>query len=266
MLLLDEEKLLETSERNFHIEYLGNDKVKITNLISEKTTEAALGTPIDLGFAQVILVRNELLSEEAFEKNRPILLQFAPAENVANHYRNSLSVQLKDYNSSLVELKLNDPIRKKAEDILDQLVLEYNREAIDDKNMVALNTAKFIDERLDIISEELDSVETGKVEFKESNRLTDIEAESQLFMSNASEFKKRQQELDTQIELVNAMLAYLRSSSMADLLPANLGIEESAVNTSIGEYNELVLERNRVLSGSTELNPVVVKLNRQIEN
>ncbi|MCC8358441.1 GumC family protein [Salinimicrobium sediminilitoris] len=265
VLLLDEEKLLETSERNFHIEYLGNDKVKISNLISEKMTEANLGSPVDLGFAQVLLVRNELLSEEAFEENRPILLQFAPAESVANHYRNDLSVQLKDYNSSLVELKLNDPIRKKAEDILDQLVLEYNREAIDDKNLVALNTAKFIDERLDIISEELDSVETGKVEFKESNRLTDIEAESQLFMSNASEFKKRQQELDTQIELVNAMLAYLRSSSMGDLLPANLGIEESAVNTSIGEYNELVLERNRILSGSTERNPVVIKLNRQIE-
>ena len=103
--------------------------------------------------------------------------------------------------------------------------------------MVALNTAKFIDERLEIINEELDSVETGKVDFKEDNQLTDIQAESQLFMSTASEFKKRRQEVDTQIELANAMLAYLESSNNSDLLPANLGIDESGVNSSIAEYN-----------------------------
>ena len=264
-LFLDEEKLQNTADRKFRVEYLGDDKLEITSLSSEKITKASLGKPVDLGFAQVLLLRNESLPEETLKTNQAILLEFAPAEGIASHYSNDLGVKLTDYNSSLIELKLNDPIRKKAQDILDQLVLEYNREAIDDKNMVALNTAKFIDERLEIISEELDSVETGKVDFKESNQLTDIQAESQLFMSNASEFKKRQQELDTQIELVNAMLAYLRSSSMADLLPANLGIEESAVNTSIGEYNDLVLERNRILSGSTERNPLVIKLNRQIE-
>lgn len=265
VLLLDEEELLKTSERNFSVEYLGDNKLEIVGFPDGKRIEASLGTPVDLGFAQVLLVRNEFVSEDALEKNRPILLQFAPVESVASHYRNDLNVRLKENNSSLIELELNDPIRKKAEDILDQLVLEYNREAIDDKNMVALNTAKFIDERLEIINEELDSVETGKVDFKEDNRLTDIQAESQLFMSTASEFKGRQQEVETQIELADAMLSYLKTSSISDLLPANLGIEESAVNGLISQYNTLVLERNRVLSGSTDRNPVVVRLNTQIE-
>ena len=265
VLLLDDEKLLTSSERNFRVEYLGDNKLEIVGFPDGKRIEASLGTPVDLGFAQVLLVRNEFVSEDALEKNRPILLQFVPVESVASHYRNDLNVRLKENNSSLIELELNDPIGRKAEDILDQLVLEYNRDAIDDKNMVALNTAKFIDERLEIINEELDSVETGKVDFKEDNQLTDIQAESQLFMSTASEFKGRQQEVETQIELAEAMLSYLKTSSISDLLPANLGIEESAVNGLISQYNTLVLERNRVLNGSTERNPVVVRLNSQIE-
>ena len=106
---------------------------------------------------------------------------------------------------------------------------------------MARNTATFIDERLQIINEELDSVETGKEEFKEVNRLTDIEAESEMFIENVSDYNKREQEIGTQLELVNTMISYLKSDSGSDLLPANLGIEEQSVNSSIEEYNNLVL-------------------------
>lgn len=264
-MMMDEEKLRNVVGNTFRINYAGDNEILITRLSDEKTIKEKLGTPVDLDFAQVIFTENELLPKAALNKDRPILVKFSPVENVASYYRRDLNVMVKEKNSSLIELAINDPVQEKAEDILDQLVLEYNREAIEDKNLVAMNTAEFIDERLSIINEELDSVETGKVEFKEDNRLTDIQAESQLFMSTASEFKGRQQELGTQIELADAMLNYLRTSSTGDLLPANLGIQESAVNSGIEEYNQLVLERNRVLSGSTEINPVVVKLDRQIE-
>lgn len=264
-MMLDEEKLQNSSGNTFRIKYTGGNNVTVTRLSDEKSFSASLGHPVDLGFSQVIFVKNELVDVSGLNENRPILVKFSPVENVASSYRKELSVMVKEKNSSLIELGINDPVRPKAENILDQLVLEYNREAIEDKNLVAMNTAEFIDERLMIINEELESVETGKVEFKESNRLTDIEAESELFMSTASEFKGRQQETGTQIELADAMLSYLRSSSTGDLLPANLGISESAVNSGISEYNDLVLERNKVLSGSTEINPVVIRLDRQIE-
>ncbi len=263
LMVLDEEKLQNSPGNTFRVNYIGENTLAITRLADEKVFKGTLGQPVDLGFAQVIFVENPL-SQKGLNENAT-LVKFSPVEAVAGAYRKGLSVLLKEYNSSLIELGLNDPVRSKAEDILDQLVLEYNREAIADKNMVAMNTAEFIDERLQIINRELDSVETGKVDFKESNQLTDIEAESQLFMSTASEFKGRQQELGTQIELAEAMISYLRSSSTGDLLPANLGISESAVNSGIGEYNDLILERNKVLSGSTEINPVVIRLDRQIE-
>ncbi len=86
-----------------------------------------------------------------------------------------------------------------------------------------------------------------------------------MFIENVSDYNKREQEIGTQLELANTMISYLKSDSGSDLLPANLGIEEKSVNSSIEEYNNLVLERNRILSGSTEKNPVVKRLNSQIE-
>src|SRR5690606_17168707 len=136
----------------------------------------------------------------------------------------------------------------------------------EDKNQVSLSTAEFIEERLDIISEELDSVESGKEEFKTENRLTDIQSESQLFIENASEFRKEQMEVETQLELATSMIDFLNNEEKeGNLLPANLGFSEPSLVAAIQSYNQIVLERNRILAGSTELNPVIVNLNAQLE-
>ncbi|MFD1094247.1 GumC family protein [Salegentibacter chungangensis] len=267
-----DEKLLKLKRKESGVKYRisseGGEKLEITDLETEETIKADLGKPVDLGFADVVIIENpdfERTSGETAESLGQVLVSFSPIEEVAGYYREQVQVNLTDKNSSLLNLDLNDPVKQKAQDIIDQLIFEYNREAIEDKNLVARNTAAFIDERLAIINEELDSVETGKEEFKEANQLTDIKAESELIIENASEYNKRQQEVGTQLELANAMIEYLKTGSKSDLLPANLGIEETGVNQQIEEYNNLVLERNRILSGSTERNPIVKRLNSQIE-
>src|SRR5690606_10842789 len=156
-----------------------------------------------------------------------------------------------------------DPVRSKAQQILDQLIYQYNREAIEDKNLVSLNTANFIEDRLQIITRELDSVETGKEQFKKENQLTNIEEESKVFIENANDFRNRQLEVETQLELSRTMIEYLKSDQES-LLPSNLGFKEEGVGNIIQSYNQLVLERDRILAGSTARNPVIVNLNNQI--
>ena len=262
-----DEKALENSikeERGnaFYIIPKTDENFHLINTETEEVFEGKFGNPVAINFATITVEETGLSLED---KEGEISVRFNPLESVVDNYREAVNINLTDKNSSLLELSLVDPVREKAQDILDQLILEYNQQAIEDKNLVATNTAEFIDERLAIINQELDSVEVGKEEFKEANQLTNIEAESEMFIENASDYKKRQQEIGTQLELANAMIAYLETGSNSDLLPANLGIEESGVNDLIGEYNTLVLERNRILSGSTEENPVVLRLNSQIE-
>ena len=263
---LDEESLSKTikeeSGNSFYIVPKSEEKFQLINMETGEIIEGKFGAPVNIDFATVTVERTGVSLEEDAGK---LAVRFSPLESVIGKYREAVQINLSDKNSSLLELSLVDPVREKAQDILDQLILEYNQQAIQDKNLVASNTAEFIDERLAIINQELDSVEVGKEEFKEANQLTNIEAESEMFIENASDYKKRQQEVGTQLELANAMITYLETGSNSDLLPANLGIQENGVNELIGEYNTLVLERNRVLSGSTEENPVVLRLNAQIE-
>jgi len=268
VLKMDEKALTRYSKEagnDFNVSIGDDDSFRFINTETEESFKGKIGQPVSLPFTDVILMENTEFELGMDSEIPNVTVKFSNLESAVSNYRAKLQINLTDKNSSLIELGLDDAVKAKAQDILDQLIFEYNQEAIEDKNLVARNTATFIDERLQIINEELDSVETGKENFKEANQLTDIEAESEMFIENVSDYNKREQEIGTQLELANTMISYLNSDSGSDLLPANLGIQEQTVNTSIEEYNNLVLERNRILSGSTEKNPVVKRLNSQIE-
>jgi len=260
----DDQKLIEPITLRFTEKEGANFLLKEDD--TGKEIKGTYGKPVDLDFATLIITRRPKLENSTASNNSdPLLISFSTVDAAAAAYREMIQLNLTDKNSELIELKLNDPVKAKARDILDQLIMEYNRQAIEDKNQVALNTASFIEDRLNIITGELDSVESGKEDFKQDNQLTDIQAESEMFIENASEFNKKSQDVDTQLELSNAMLDYIAKNSESDLLPANLGISEAGVNSVISEYNSLVLERNRILSGSTPKNPVVISINSQLE-
>ncbi len=134
-----------------------------------------------------------------------------------------------------------------------------------DKNEIAKKTSQFIDSRIEIITKELDSVESNKEVFKSSNRLTDIQAEAQIILENASEYNQKQMDVGTQLELSETMIDYMENSSKQDLLPSNIGIQSQEVAASVSNYNQLVLYRNKLLLNSTSKNPVVENVNSQLD-
>lgn len=261
VLKLEEPALKSLGGVNLQISKNG-DSYRIFNLHSQKTIKVASGSPISLGFADIVITPNSISPKKSF---KPVIVKFSQVEKMASKYRKKLVLTQTTKTSGILELELEDPVKEKARDVLDQLILEYNRTAIEDKNLIAGNTANFINDRLEIINNELNEVETGKEAFKERNQLTDIQTQSQMFVQNANDYNKKRQEVATQLELSNAMLEYLTKTSGSDLLPTNLGIAEAGVNAQINEYNSLVLEKNRILNGSTEKNPVVVRLNNNID-
>lgn len=69
--------------------------------------------------------------------------------------------------------------------------------------------------------------------------------------------------MSTQLEMVNSVLAITNSSSPEQLLPTNLGMP-SALDALIGDYNQMVLTKNRTLRQATPSNPSVIQMNRDI--
>ncbi len=240
------------------------DTFRFVDEENDLAINAGFGDKLELPYGAITIIPNSEILNSLKKDKYSVQVLFSDLENLVSYYRNSIQVSPVEKNASVIQLTLNDPVKDKAEYILNELVLQYNKDAIDDRNMVSRNTAKFIEDRLQIITKELDSVETDKVIFKQENRLTDIEAEAQLFLEGASDLNKRQLDISTQIAIVDNIIDYLQEDDVTALLPANLGVTEDGLETSINNYNRLVMERNRMLRSSTEQNPVVVNLTNQI--
>lgn len=168
--------------------------------------------------------------------------------------------------AALLHLTMNDLSPTRAADILDMLITIYNEEAIKDKNRIAVNTAEFIKERLQIIEHELGSVETDIEDLKRANNGVDIDMAAGMYIQDSREYESSIKELDTQLQLVTFIKQYLQDSSKEDeLIPSNIGLEDLNIETQISRYNETLLRRNRLMNGSSSNNPVVQELNRTMQ-
>jgi tyrosine-protein kinase Etk/Wzc len=258
-------KAIKLEVNQFIIKHLNEKEVEIIIDDSNTTIVSKIGEIVDLEYIKFFVEPNENMNFRVDEDGafKSVKVFIYGVELMENSLSSRLSIGLMDKNSTMIQLGLVDQFSLRAKDVLDQLVFEYNQEAIEDKDLIARNTAFFIDERLAIINSELDSVETGKEQFKESNLLTDIETESQLIVQNVSDYNNEQQRIGTELELTNALIKHLMNNQ-SSLLPANIGIEDSGISGLITEFNSNVLERNRLLKSASEQNPLVIGLNNQI--
>ena len=138
-------------------------------------------------------------------------------------------------------------------DFINKLVEIYNRDANDDKNEVATKTAEFIDERINIINGELGTTEQELETFKRDAGLTDLKSDAQLALSENSECEKKRAENSTQLRLVQFLASYANNPDHAyEVLPVNVGLTDTGLTELINRYNEMLLERKRLLRSSQE--------------
>ncbi|WP_289036986.1 polysaccharide biosynthesis tyrosine autokinase [uncultured Zobellia sp.] len=263
---IDEAQLsqaMELEQNVLEVTPLSNNSVLVKQVAGDFEKTLQVGEVVKLPFAEFIIETNEDIEPSTNEEVSSFRVKLLSVAAVANGLRNQLQASLADDNSTMISLAINNREVSKAKDVLDQLVFEYNQEAIEDKDLIARNTAYFIDERLKIINSELDSVESGKEEFKSVNRLTDLHTESSIIVQNVSDYNNRQQDITTQLEVTNAMMDHVSNDNL-NLLPANMGVGDLSMGQFVDEYNRLVLERNRLLKGATETNPLVVNMSNQL--
>jgi tyrosine-protein kinase Etk/Wzc len=232
--------------------------------IYSTTNKFHYGELITTQNGQMIINKTKFISKDIKESDRDISIIISPLEDLVDSFRGRLIVNPISKTSSVVEILIKDPVVKKAEDFLDNLIVIYNSNAATDKNFIAENTSDFINNRLEIITQELDGVEKNVESFKTSNKITDIDSEAKLYVQGSDEYVKKGVETEIQLNVISSMLKFINKSTSSDLLPANLISGQGDASGLIDSYNTLILDRNRILKSATPENPSVIKLDQQI--
>lgn len=199
------------------------------------------------------------------QSTQEIMATVSSPRSVANAYRGALSIEPTSKSTTIAQISVKSTHTQRGMDFINKLVEVYNRDANDDKNEVATKTAEFIDERIKIINGELGTTEQELETFKRDAGLTDLKSDAQLALSENSEYEKKRAENSTQLRLVQFLAGYANNPDHAyEVLPVNVGLTDTGLAELINRYNEMLLERKRLLRSSQENNPVVVNLDASI--
>jgi len=185
---------------------------------------------------------------------------------LTDNYCTTIKVGSVNKKSNAINVSTLSACPKKSEVVLDKLIELYNQDAVVDKNQIATSTATFIEERIKLIGAELLDVELNVENYKKKNKLTDITTDAEMFVKSASEYDTKLAALETQVNLVSYIEAYVKDNKhQYDLVPANLGIEDKSLLQLMSDYNKALLERMKLLRTTNDGNPVLMQMEQQLK-
>ena len=219
------------------------------------------GEPVTLNGVSFLIAPNK----EEIRSNVTVNILVRPLRDVANEYIWSMTVAPQGKAQDILSLSIVGEVPQKSQDFLNTLMMHFNADGVADKRQVAENTSEFIRQRLELITEELDSVEGGIADFKSENRFMSVESSAGQYLSKSSMAEQEIFSLETQLMVLEGVENTLQSAKPYQLLPEGMGLEQGGMGSAIGNYNQLVLQRNAYLKTGTSQNPVVETITEQLD-
>lgn len=231
----------------------------------EETTSHQFGQEVSKPYGSFTVIAD---INNVVEKSKEIKVKFHDIRKLADKYNKELSVAMVSKEASVLTISIQDPVPEKGEDIIKKLIEVYNKEAVEDKNLIAASTLKFIDERLSYLTTELSAVEKEVELYKRKNQLTNVSAEANMYLESANEYNKQLAEFDIQLDVLNSIENYLKNQEEGnfEVVPSALTLQDITLQGLVIQFNELQLERKRMLRTTQVHNPIVQNINDQLSN
>lgn len=219
---------------------------------------ASIETPA--GKVQILLKDPKLLPEDKIH-----IKIYNPLSIVKSYQESALSTEVpKD--GDLVNITFREGNVQKGKDFLQRLIDLYNQDAIDQINKSANFTAMFIDSRLGLLTDELADVEQNLQQYKQTNKLTNIGADAEIYLQRSNLYDQKKNESEIQLQLVQYIEEFLKDPVNKYALIPNLGLTDVGLVAVIQEYNKLLISRDRIAGGSSGSNPNLQSLELQVQS
>ncbi|MDO6760258.1 polysaccharide biosynthesis tyrosine autokinase [Tamlana sp. 2_MG-2023] len=256
---LTPDSLIFKTNTAFKIHFLSPKTFELTNTEGENNKPFNFGERINYnGIEAIITPKSKIQANDIFT------IRIAPVRSVAENLRNRVEIALLTPGASVLELKMQSQKQKKILLILEELVHQYNKDAVEYKSLVGNNTNAFIKERLALIEKDLIKVDKNTETFKTTNKLTDIATETSIVLSKNTTIENEIIEMNTQLKLIDYVKDYLKDNEN-NLIPGSFGLNDSNISATFNQYNTLLFERNRISESTSDNNPIIVNLNTQLK-
>lgn len=243
------------------IEAKGNNQF----LLNDDKTPHQFGDPFLFQGNQLVLVRDNAVNLKNFSALK-FSINWSPLLMVGEALGGNIKIVQVNNDATILTLSQETPNVTLGEDILNTIMAVYDTMIVEDKNRIAYQTLRFIDNRLDTLKHELGNVEGSLRIFMENTQAFNIEDQSKVYMENLMKSSDDRTEQEIRMNVVDWLLKYIDDAqNNYKTVPVNLGIVEPSLEQLIVEYNRVQLEREAMLKTVPRGNQLVVTMEGSIE-
>ena len=261
------ESLIFNGDAPFSIDFLNSDVNNQIYINLDENNHVLSYKDIDINIVPGVIIENEdfiFYPSTDFDLSRDVRIQRIPLEFAVASLQGSITAEASTKLGDNITISIIGENKNRNESIINSLIKITQNDQILDKQQIYSLSIDFIENRLNVLTQSLDSLNQETVSIKADNLIFTPEAQTTTALSSISKIEDESFKLSVQLDLANEIKRNLESSEGYSLLPSNVGIENVSVNQLIGSYNELVLQRNKLLTGATERNPLVEQISSQL--
>ncbi|WP_405565905.1 GumC family protein [Polaribacter sp. Asnod6-C07] len=251
-----------SKDTSFTVSVLPNNELVLKNIDGDTLKHSRFKEIIrskELGNFKIIKNENSILTNN-------VLVVIKSRKSVISSYASKIMITPMSDFSSILHLQVVDHNKFKAENILDELIKQYNHDAIIDKNIISRKTLAFLEARLEKLGGRLALIQDSLKTYKIENGISGNPIENQIVLETITENIGTKDKLITQLSIINWAEDQLNNLLVKnEILPVNLGFDDQNISNSIGEINKLLLQRKKILRFSGEKNPIILELNNRIK-
>ena len=175
-----------------------------------------------------------------------------------------IKVKLATKKSNGINLSIAENSKTRGKDILNKLMQLYNERGQHEKDEQAINTAKFIDERLALIYKGLTSSEADIESYKRANKIVDPELQVKSAVAKQEISERAIVKLETNKQLLGMVKDFVSNpANKHSYIPFE--VDSSAASGSIRAYNNLLAKRQELQQSAKGDNIALKQIEEQIE-
>ncbi|KGK29313.1 polysaccharide biosynthesis tyrosine autokinase [Cellulophaga sp. E6(2014)] len=246
------------------IEFLNEEKFKLSSIINEKQvySEHNFGEVVNVpyGIFTIALVKTDI---ESLRKAKKLYFKIGNKDDLVAAFRSRLSVMPANKTGSSLDLNFITNDKARGEEILSKIIETYIEKTIKYENELAENTIKMIDDRLKLLSGEIEDVEKTVVDFKTEKRVTNIASNADTYVQQSNEYKNRVAEYQTQINVLEGVEFSLQNGNNESTI-GGASINDPTVNALITQYNQALAEKQRLSQSASSSNPLIANIDENL--
>lgn len=223
-----------------------------------------IGEWVKMPEAEIRFIPNPQYWKGFQQEGSHFYVQLLANEKAADILASRLMISPTSKQASVVFMKLKDEVPDRGEAILSEIIQSYARASARKKNETAHNTLRFIENRLDKVTAELDSVERGIEQYRNASGIVDISEQSNQYLRSMEQNDLELNKMKMQLAVIDEVEHYVRSTDQSLMAPSITSITDPTLAQMLDRLYVKEQEREKLKRTTAENNPILTSLDGEI--